>query len=286
MLLNGNLDSVDYNFRDGWVVQGWAVDLDDPFRPVEVEILEGETVLAAGVAEAFRQDLDAAGIRNGFAAFNVPLDVAALANEEDHRLWMRRLGTDAVIAPPMQFHLTRFIGTLERIEGIVIFGWACNTLNNAVPVMLEILLDDNIADRVVADQFRPDLADLGMGNARHGFRWAMPRPFIDGQSHRLAVRVSNTASVLTSKIKDVLVLPDRMTPRVRQLLQLRGSARQYLTGIEDALLAEGGAPAPAKILTATDLLLDSLDPAPVFDDDPAQSDAVPLTVTPEVVGFS
>jgi hypothetical protein len=37
------------------------------------------------------------------------------------------------------------------------------------PIMLEVLVDDRLVAKVMADCFRQDLADAGKGNGRHGY---------------------------------------------------------------------------------------------------------------------
>ena len=62
--VGGNLDLVNED-----QIAGWAWDEENPNRPVQVEILDGDTVLARVDAVLFRQDLLEAHIGGGEHAF-------------------------------------------------------------------------------------------------------------------------------------------------------------------------------------------------------------------------
>jgi hypothetical protein len=60
---------------------------------------------------------------------------------------------------------------------------------------LEIEIYDGEASlgKVTGDVARADLEKAGIGDGRHGFRMEMPPSVRDGQSHRIAARVADTA---------------------------------------------------------------------------------------------
>lgn len=62
----------------------------------------------------------------------------------------------------------RYEGRIEGIAGGRLYGW-CRLTGVADPVSLELFLDDWLAARFVADAFRQDLLDAGLGAGRHGF---------------------------------------------------------------------------------------------------------------------
>ncbi|MBB2161281.1 glycosyltransferase family 2 protein [Gluconacetobacter sacchari] len=57
----------------GMSAHGWALNLTDPKRPVEVEAVCGERVLARATANLFRGDLLEAGLNDGFCAYKIDL---------------------------------------------------------------------------------------------------------------------------------------------------------------------------------------------------------------------
>src|SRR5258708_7296094 len=56
------------------------------------------------------------------------------------------------------------------------------------PVDIEILDDDVVVLKVSADQFRPDLADAGMGTGHHGFAIRNLGGVLPLSRHRIRVR--------------------------------------------------------------------------------------------------
>ena len=61
------------------------------------------------------------------------------------------------------------IGNLDRVGYDEISGWVWDDAHPEQPVDIEILDGDVVVLKVTADQFRPDLADAGMGGGHHGF---------------------------------------------------------------------------------------------------------------------
>jgi len=68
------------------------------------------------------------------------------------------------------------VGNLEDATVSRIRGWACDRGRPEVPVNLEILVDDRVLARVVANRFRADLERAGIGNGHHGFDLRMDGP--------------------------------------------------------------------------------------------------------------
>ena len=61
-----------------------------------------------------------------------------------------------------------FEGCIEGVRGGELYGW-CWLLRLPEPVTLEVLVDDRLALSTVANSFRQDLLDAGIGNGRHGY---------------------------------------------------------------------------------------------------------------------
>jgi hypothetical protein len=62
----------------------------------------------------------------------------------------------------------RFEGLIEGVRGTQLYGW-CRLTASPDPVTLDILVDDRVALSIIADTFRQDLLDAGMGAGSHGF---------------------------------------------------------------------------------------------------------------------
>ena len=57
---------------------------------------------------------------------------------------------------------------------------------------VDIYIDYSWVARIRADVFREDLADRGLADGRHGFRYALPSYVRDGHSHTIEVRHPGT----------------------------------------------------------------------------------------------
>lgn len=62
----------------------------------------------------------------------------------------------------------RYEGTVEGITGGHLYGW-CNLTASAEPVSLDLFIDGEMVRNFVADTFRRDLLDAGIGKGGHGF---------------------------------------------------------------------------------------------------------------------
>lgn len=83
-----------------------------------------------------------------------------------------RSGLLSIVEPGRERYLAgarrRFEGTVERIQGDALHGW-CWLTQSEQPVTLEVLADDRLVTRVIADVARGDLRLAGIGDGRHGF---------------------------------------------------------------------------------------------------------------------
>lgn len=62
----------------------------------------------------------------------------------------------------------RFEGLIEGVRSGQLYGW-CQLTQSPEPIALDVLVDDRVMLRVVADAFRQDLQEAGIGTGRHGF---------------------------------------------------------------------------------------------------------------------
>ena len=67
----------------------------------------------------------------------------------------------------------RFRGHIDGVFADLVHGWAMDP-DSAEPLTLELLIDGVVRATFQADEFRPDLAQHGIGNGRHGFRQVLP----------------------------------------------------------------------------------------------------------------
>ena len=78
-------------------------------------------------------------------------------------------------------------GKIEVATSRLIAGWAFSGAD-AGPVPLAVLVNGAVIGRVIADRYRPDLKAAGIGNGRHGFRFALPKGLAADVAHLIEVR--------------------------------------------------------------------------------------------------
>jgi len=179
----GKLDVVQ---RDS--VEGWAQDETDPAVPVTLRVFDNGVPLGDVVAHQHRPDLEAAGIGDGRHAFvmHVP---GGLAPDIRHLIEVRRAsdgwvlpGSPAVLeASPLD--LARFSrqapaapwrGIVETATRARLSGWAWDPRTPDVPLALVVLDNGELIARVLANGYRKDLAEAGIGDGRHAFSLHIP----------------------------------------------------------------------------------------------------------------
>ena len=65
-------------------------------------------------------------------------------------------------------------GSVDGANGPVVRGWAQDPARPEVPVCLDLVQGDKVVARVVANAFRADLREAGLGSGRHAFRAELP----------------------------------------------------------------------------------------------------------------
>lgn len=73
-------------------IMGWAWDKNRPDRPIQVDIYDGDMLLATVTAKDFREDLLKAGIGNGQHGFTYPVP-PSLRDGKPHSIRMRYAAT-------------------------------------------------------------------------------------------------------------------------------------------------------------------------------------------------
>lgn len=79
--------------------RGWVFRPDQPTHPLKVEILDGDRVVATGLADQFRQDMLELGFGDGHHAFSIPLDAALV---KSRNLTAREAATGQILTKPAQ----------------------------------------------------------------------------------------------------------------------------------------------------------------------------------------
>ncbi len=86
-------------------------------------------------------------------------------------------------------------GHVDLLDGQYLCGWAQTAGQPEAPVCLDILLDGAVVARTVANLFRADLREAGIGSGCHSFRVALPKA---ARSALIEVRRASDAMPLGS----------------------------------------------------------------------------------------
>lgn len=87
-------------------------------------------------------------------------------------------------------------GRLDRVTEKGIVGWAWNRNAPATRLTVEILDGGVVVERILAAGNRADLALVGKGDGRHGFRVPLAPGIRDGRTHTITARVEGTNTEL------------------------------------------------------------------------------------------
>lgn len=72
-------------------------------------------------------------------------------------------------------------------------GWARDTAHPNGPVCLDVVVDRMVAAMTLAEVYRPDLAEAGVGQGRHGFDLGLDAPMASGTAHTVGSAARPTA---------------------------------------------------------------------------------------------
>lgn len=75
-------------------------------------------------------------------------------------------------------------GFFDGVIGADAVGWA--TFGDETEVL--VVVDDRPVARGLANEFRADVLDAGIGDGRHGFRVGLPADLLDGRTHRVRIQ--------------------------------------------------------------------------------------------------
>ncbi len=91
-------------------------------------------------------------------------------------------------------------GSIDRVSGREIDGWAFDASHPNMPVLVELVLGGAVIHTALACDFRPDLHDAGFGLGRCAFFLLLPEEVPAALLHTLhARRASDGALLLMSE---------------------------------------------------------------------------------------
>jgi glycosyltransferase involved in cell wall biosynthesis len=188
-MLTGNLEVA--NPRR---LEGWAQDDLRPNTPVTLVIINNGVKVGRVVANRYRPDLEQASIGDGRHAFDFEFPATAISTE----LHVVRIisASDGAELPgsPVTLRASQcFDSVVHALAGSVdgvgpdgIAGWARDELHPDTRVPLLVVDNDKVVGHVLADKYRQDLNEAGIGDGRHAFELMVL--FDPSESHVVHVR--------------------------------------------------------------------------------------------------
>lgn len=207
------------NSADCSTVKGWAWDKVNPNTALIVELMDGSTVIASGLANIFQQTLADAGYGTGNYGFTIALP-SSVKDGQAHQLSVRIKNTSYVLSDSpksVTCAVNEYGGRFEYASCNVLTGWAWDKRNPNTPLTVELLEGGNVKGSAVANIFKQSLKDQGYGTGNYGFSIALPSSLKDGQPHQLSVRINGTSYVLSDSPKSVSCAGNDYTGRLNSV---------------------------------------------------------------------
>ena len=96
-------------------------------------------------------------------------------------------------------------GFIDSIDGLYINGWAFNPKNPEEKIELIVIVDEKIVATGIADRYREDLKQAGIGNGEHAFSIKIPNEYADGKEHIVKIVTKKYGQKLNGSDKKFIV---------------------------------------------------------------------------------
>ncbi|MFC6194110.1 hypothetical protein ACFP1I_21020, partial [Dyadobacter subterraneus] len=194
-------------------IRGWIWDKSYPDRPLTIELMEGNKVIAMVNANIHRKDLLDSGIGTGNYGFSFS-SPSYLIDGQSHNLSIRIRNTNYYLEGAPKILNCNFAGDIEKADCNMIKGWAWNKNNPNENLELEFVENDSVFFSLKADQFRSDLKNNGIGTGYYGFSIPLPVKLKDGKVHQFSARIKDVNYILSNSIQTVTCMPSLYSGRL------------------------------------------------------------------------
>ena len=217
-------------------VEGWAVELAQPNRPVKLDIVVDARVVATLGAGESRPDIAALKLGRNRCGFS-----ARLPDHPDpsapRRIAVRLAGgrTELAGSPVHVDPVPGLIGSFDTLHGMAAHGWALDRVQPDVPVLVEVVgPGGEVLGSAAAMQFRGDLLDAGLNGGLCAFKIDLAGQFERLMDEEVHVRIAGTNQILPGSPRRVSInanmrrflrrrqdLPAGVLPRLKRALNRR-----------------------------------------------------------------
>ena len=178
-------------------VHGWAVDLTDATRRVELEIAVQGKLFWRGQAKGLRADVRTLGYGDGRVGFRVPLPPDMPRNQPIHvAVTIADSGVHLVNSPYTVKATPRYLGYLDGLDGPFANGWVVDMATPGTPLAVEAVCGGDVVGSGIANLYRGDVEQAGMPTARCGFRFLLTPPLASLFGRDIYLRITGTDQIL------------------------------------------------------------------------------------------
>jgi GT2 family glycosyltransferase len=220
-------------------ITGWAADLNDPDRRVQIAAQVGDRVLATVTADRPRPDLASLGIAATHCGFHFPTEAfGTVTDGEEISIVLAETHTN-LINSPLRISVSATIrGLFDTIDGDSACGWVTDLSQPDVPCLVEALCENRVVGRATANGLRRDVLEAGWPTERCGFRIIFSEPLHSLLGKDIRVRVEGTPTFLNGGPLQPRLNPNEAT----YLAPDRGIAPAALTRLRGLIArrTEGG----------------------------------------------
>ncbi|NQZ87244.1 MAG: hypothetical protein HRT54_06655 [Colwellia sp.] len=184
-------------------ISGWAYNTAKKSKSAKVEVRTGDTVLWSSIADGFRQDLLDAKIGNGHYSFTItpdnnpvsiafstvdiyidgikaetelPYEIVQAKIEEEEKLVQAKIEEEELAQAKIeeeeelaQAKIEHFRIQLDQSAIDKVAGWVFNPENSTYRAKIEIRCGDTVVACGLANEYRQDLTDAGIGDGTYAF---------------------------------------------------------------------------------------------------------------------
>ena len=220
-------------------VEGWAIDLRRPGRPVQVDVVVNARRVATVSAGESRPDISDLGLGSGRCGFSATLPPHPDPSAR-RRIAVRLAGqrTELAGSPVHLDPVPGLIGSFDTLHGMAAHGWALDRSQPSVPVLVEVVgPGGEVLGSAAAAQFRGDLLDAGLNAGLCAFKIDLAAHFERLMDAEIHVRVAGTYQILPGSPRRIAAnanirrflrrradLPAGVLPRLRRMLNHRAGA--------------------------------------------------------------
>lgn len=227
---------------------GWVRDLEDPVRPVLIEVLINSKYILqtlanrAGSIPPLKKD----DLRSfSYFVFRLPKEILAIKGSVVITI---RTAIDHIqVGEPLTIHnlaelqsvimlsKPKIKGCVDKIHEGHVVGWAMDENNPLLTLCLRVVVASRTIGVIYADQYRADLYSAGFGDGCHGFSYKLPSFLFTGETHTVQIVEDETGTELVNGFIEIGVF--KMPPITSELNEMRvmlNDLKQRLRFVEKA----------------------------------------------------